>query len=123
MMRAIVQHAYGASDVLRLQDIDEPIPRPHEVLVRVHAASINHGDCFVTSGRPYVMHAALGLRRPRVAVREDRGDEIDAYQVPDRMQRALRDLGERRAQERLDGIDVTEDRGGSRPPRPSGHPR
>ena len=68
-MRAIVQHAYGASDVLRLQDIDEPTPRPHEVLVRVHAASINHADWFLTSGRPYVMRVALGLRRPRVAVR------------------------------------------------------
>ena len=61
-MRAIVQHAYGASDVLRLQDIDEPTPRPHEVLVRVHAASINHADWFLTSGRPYVMRVALGLR-------------------------------------------------------------
>jgi hypothetical protein len=68
-MRAIVQHAYGASDVLSLQDIDEPTPGPHEVLVRVYAASINHGDWFVTSGRPYVMRAALGLHRPRVAVR------------------------------------------------------
>ena len=51
-MQAIVQHAYGAVDVLRLQDVDEPTPGPHEVLVRVHAASVNHGDWFVTSGRP-----------------------------------------------------------------------
>jgi NADPH:quinone reductase-like Zn-dependent oxidoreductase len=35
----------------------------------VHAASVNHGDWLVTSGRPYVARAALGLRRPRVAVR------------------------------------------------------
>ena len=68
-MQAIVQHAYGASDVLRLQDIDEPTPGPHDVLVGVHAASINHADWFVTSGRPYVTRAALGLRMPRVAVR------------------------------------------------------
>ena len=69
MMRAIVQHAYGTSDVLRLQDIDEPSPGPHDVLVGVHAASVNHGDWFTTSGRPYVMRAALGMRKPRVAVR------------------------------------------------------
>ena len=69
-MQAIVQHAYGTvDDVLLLQDIDEPTPGPHEVLVRVHAASVNHGDWFVTSGRPYVIRAALGLGRPRVAVR------------------------------------------------------
>ena len=69
MMRAIVQHAYGTSDVLRLQDIDEPSPGPHDVLVGVHAASVNHGDWFTTSGRPYVMRPALGMRKPRVAVR------------------------------------------------------
>ena len=69
-MQAIVQHAYGTiDDVLRLQNIDEPTPGPHEVLVRVHAASVNHGDWLVTSGRPYVMRAALGAgpatgRRP-----------------------------------------------------------
>ena len=69
-MQAIVQHAYGTiDDVLRLQNIDEPTPGPHDVLVRVHAASVNHGDWLVTSGRPYVMRAALGARRPRVAVR------------------------------------------------------
>ena len=68
-MRAIVQQAYGASDVLRLQDIDKPTPGPHEVLVSVRAASVNHADWFVTTGRPFVMRAALGLRRPRVAIR------------------------------------------------------
>jgi NADPH:quinone reductase-like Zn-dependent oxidoreductase len=69
MMRAIVQRAYGAADVLRLQDIAAPDPGPHDVLVGVHAASVNHGDWFATCGRPYVMRAAFGMRRPRVAVR------------------------------------------------------
>jgi NADPH:quinone reductase-like Zn-dependent oxidoreductase len=68
-MRAIVQRAYGGTDVLRLQEIAEPTPGPHDVLVGVHAASVNHGDWFATCGRPYVMRAAFGMRRPRVAVR------------------------------------------------------
>lgn len=68
-MRAIIQQAYGLSEVLQLQDIDKPTPGPHEVLVRVRAASVNHADWFLTMGRPYVMRAALGLRRPRVAIR------------------------------------------------------
>ncbi|WP_301484786.1 NAD(P)-dependent alcohol dehydrogenase [Intrasporangium sp.] len=68
-MKAIVQHAYGDADVLRLQEIARPTPRANDVLVRVHAASINHGDWFTTTGRPYITRAALGLRRPRVAVR------------------------------------------------------
>ncbi|HVL05947.1 MAG TPA: alcohol dehydrogenase catalytic domain-containing protein [Acidimicrobiales bacterium] len=69
MMRAIVQRAYGGTDVLRLQDIAAPAPGPHDVLVGVHAASVNHGDWFATCGRPYVMRAASGMRGPRVAVR------------------------------------------------------
>jgi NADPH:quinone reductase-like Zn-dependent oxidoreductase len=64
MMQAIVQHAYGASDVLRLHDIDAPTPGPHDVLVRVHAASINHGDGFVTSGRVETVGAAVTRFRP-----------------------------------------------------------
>lgn len=69
-MQAIVQHAYGAiDDVLQLQDVGEPAPRPNEVLVRVHAASVNHGDWLLISGKPYVVRAALGLGRPRIAVR------------------------------------------------------
>ena len=70
VMQAIVQHAYGTiDDVLRLQNIDEPTPRPHDVFVRVHAASVNHGDWLLISGKPYVIRAALGLGRPRIAIR------------------------------------------------------
>jgi NADPH:quinone reductase-like Zn-dependent oxidoreductase len=68
-MRAIVQRAYGTCDVLRLEDIEEPEPGPHDVLVRVHAASVNRADWYVTSGRPAILRVGFGLRRPRVAVR------------------------------------------------------
>lgn len=68
-MRAIIQRAYGSSDALRLEDIDEPTPGPHGVVVRVHAASLNRADWFVTTGRPIILRAGVGLRRPRVAVR------------------------------------------------------
>jgi NADPH:quinone reductase-like Zn-dependent oxidoreductase len=68
-MQAIVQHAYGCAESLLLEDVEQPIPGPHEALVRVHATSINHADLLLTAGRPYVMRVAVGLRRPRVAVR------------------------------------------------------
>ncbi len=69
MMRAIVQRAYGTCDDLRLEGIDEPTPGPHEVLVRIRAASVNRADWLVTTGRPSILRVGLGLRRPRVAVR------------------------------------------------------
>ncbi|NUK04407.1 NADP-dependent oxidoreductase [Streptomyces lunaelactis] len=43
-MRAVVQHAFGGPDVLRVEEVPRPVPLPTEVLVRVHAAGINPVD-------------------------------------------------------------------------------
>ncbi|WP_405597266.1 NADP-dependent oxidoreductase [Streptomyces sp. NBC_01410] len=43
-MRAVVQHTFGGSDVLRVEEVPRPVPLPTEVLVRVHAAGINPVD-------------------------------------------------------------------------------
>ncbi len=65
-MKAIVQDKYGLpDDVLELQDIDKPVVKDDEALVRVHAASIHIGDWHVMRGQPYVMRPAFGLRKPR----------------------------------------------------------
>jgi NADPH:quinone reductase-like Zn-dependent oxidoreductase len=58
-MKAITQQGYGSSDVLQLQDVDEPIPNDDEVLVRVRAASANPRDWHVMRGVPY-------LARPQI---------------------------------------------------------
>ncbi|MGR2752756.1 NAD(P)-dependent alcohol dehydrogenase [Agromyces arachidis] len=64
-MRALVQHRYGPPSVLEPSRVAVPSPGPGDVLVRVGAASIHPGDCFVTAGEPYVVRLAFGLRRPR----------------------------------------------------------
>jgi NADPH:quinone reductase-like Zn-dependent oxidoreductase len=43
-MKAILYHEYGSPDVLELKDIDKPLVKDDEVLVRVHAASVNRLD-------------------------------------------------------------------------------
>ncbi|HLJ81258.1 MAG TPA: NAD(P)-dependent alcohol dehydrogenase, partial [Ktedonobacterales bacterium] len=69
MMRAIVQHQYGAPQaVLELQDIAKPVIKDDEVLVRVHAASIHVGDWILMRGVPYVVRMASGLRKPKSRV-------------------------------------------------------
>jgi NADPH:quinone reductase-like Zn-dependent oxidoreductase len=59
-MKAIVQRAYGSSDVLRLHDIDKPQLKADGVLARVHAASINHGDWLFTTEEEQNLAKSLG---------------------------------------------------------------
>jgi NADPH:quinone reductase-like Zn-dependent oxidoreductase len=64
-MKAIVQVKYGSPDVLQLRDIDKPVVKTSEVLVRVRAAAVNIGDWHLMRGLPYVTRVVFGLRKPR----------------------------------------------------------
>lgn len=64
-MKAIVRHAYGSPDVLRLEDIDTPAVGDDQVLIRVRAASVNAYDWHVLRGLPYLVRVEEGLREPR----------------------------------------------------------
>ena len=64
-MRAIVQHTYGPPDQLRLDELPDPVPAAGEVVVRVQAASIFAGDVYAVRGRPLMVRAVTGLRRPK----------------------------------------------------------
>ncbi len=64
-MKAIVHYEYGLpDDVLELQDIDKPIVKDDEALVRVQAIGIHAGDWLMVNGKPYLMRMAIGLFKP-----------------------------------------------------------
>ena len=65
VMKAIVQVQYGSPDVLRLKDIDKPVVKDDEVLVRVRAAAVNIADWHLLRGVPYVMRLVIGVRKPK----------------------------------------------------------
>jgi NADPH:quinone reductase-like Zn-dependent oxidoreductase len=67
-MKAIVQGAYGSTEVLAPRDIERPEPRDDEVLVRVHAAGVGPDVWHVMAGEPYMVRLGFGLRRPRQPV-------------------------------------------------------
>ncbi|WP_086849964.1 NAD(P)-dependent alcohol dehydrogenase [Amycolatopsis kentuckyensis] len=70
-MKALVQRAYGPPDSLTWEDVPEPVPGAGEVLVRVHATSVNPYDWHFMRGEPYVarlMTGGFGLRRPPAGV-------------------------------------------------------
>ena len=66
-LRAIVQDKYGSPyDVLELQDIVKPVVKDDEVLVRVHAASVNPYDGHFMTGVPYFVRMRAVLLKPKV---------------------------------------------------------
>ncbi len=67
-MKAIIHTEYGSPDLLRHGDVDMPKTREYEVLVRVHAASVNHGDRVWLHGLPRAARLGTGLRRPKRTV-------------------------------------------------------
>ncbi|HEX6219634.1 MAG TPA: NAD(P)-dependent alcohol dehydrogenase [Acidimicrobiia bacterium] len=65
-MRAIVQNAYGSSDVLRSAEVDRPEIAANEVLVDVVAAGMDRGTWHLMAGKPYLMRIiGFGFRRPK----------------------------------------------------------
>jgi len=64
-MKAIVYDKYGSPDVLRMEDIERPIPDDNEVLVKVYAISINSWDWDMLTGKPFEYRFFSGLFRPK----------------------------------------------------------
>jgi NADPH:quinone reductase-like Zn-dependent oxidoreductase len=65
MMQAIVQHAYGSADALRLERISPPEIAASEVLLRVRAAGLDRGAWHLMTGRPYLLRLIFGIGKPR----------------------------------------------------------
>jgi NADPH:quinone reductase-like Zn-dependent oxidoreductase len=69
-MKAIVCTEYGPPEVLQLAQVEKPVPRNNEVLIKVCATSVTVSDCFVRSGKVNIllwipMRIFVGFRRPR----------------------------------------------------------
>src|SRR5213080_2711630 len=65
-MRAMVYHTYGSPDVLKLEEVQKPVPQDDEVLVQVHATSVNAGDWHLLRAKPFLMRfMGFGLLKPK----------------------------------------------------------
>jgi NADPH:quinone reductase-like Zn-dependent oxidoreductase len=67
-MKAAVHTRYGPPDVVHVVDVPTPTPKDHEVLVKVHATTVNRTDCGLRGAKPFFVRAFTGLARPRVSV-------------------------------------------------------
>jgi NADPH:quinone reductase-like Zn-dependent oxidoreductase len=66
-MKAVVYRCYGSPEVLKVEDVEKPTPTENQVLVKVHAASVNPYDWHFMRGKPYVMRLDAGVGAPKVS--------------------------------------------------------
>src|SRR6266536_4687623 len=67
-MKAIVCTKYGPPDVLKLEEIQKPTPGDDEILVEVHAASVNYSNLILVRGKPFLARLGFGLLKPKLKI-------------------------------------------------------
>lgn len=96
-MRAVVHDRYGPPEVLRIEEVERPVPKEDEVLVRIRATSVTRSDAHLRAGTPAVQRLQSGLRRPKRRILghelagevEEVGSAVTEFQVGDRIFGAL----------------------------------
>jgi len=64
-MKAIVYTKYGSPDVLQIREVDKPTPSDNELLIKVHATTVNRTDCATIRAKPFFMRIITGLFKPK----------------------------------------------------------
>jgi NADPH:quinone reductase-like Zn-dependent oxidoreductase len=64
-MRAVVYDRYGPPEVLRLEEVERPVPAEDEILVEIHATTVNRTDCGLRRAKPFITRYFTGLLRPK----------------------------------------------------------
>jgi NADPH:quinone reductase-like Zn-dependent oxidoreductase len=67
-MRAVVYGRYGPPEVLRLEEVEKPVPEPDQVLVKIHATTVNRTDAGLRSAEYFISRFFTGLLRPKRAI-------------------------------------------------------
>jgi len=67
-MKAIIAEKYGPPDILQYLDVEKPSPKENEVLVKVHAASLNAFDWHLLTADIFLVRLATGLRKPKYTI-------------------------------------------------------
>jgi NADPH:quinone reductase-like Zn-dependent oxidoreductase len=92
-MKAAVHTRYGPPEVARISEVEKPAAKDNEVLVKVHATTVNRTDCGLRAAEPFVNRFFTGLIRPRVTVLgnefagevEAVGSGVTSFEVGDRV--------------------------------------
>lgn len=92
-MKAAVYTKYGPAEVIRIADVDTPVPKSNQILIKIHVTTVNRTDCGFRSAQYFITRFITGLAKPKkqilgcefagevVAV----GSEVTDFKVGDRV--------------------------------------
>lgn len=92
-MKAVIHEKYGSPDVLKIQDIERPIPQKNDVLIKVLATTVNRTDCAMLQAKPFIMRFTTGLLKPSKNILgtdfagevQDIGSDVTSFKVGDKV--------------------------------------
>ena len=92
-MKAIIHTKYGSPEVLQLKDVPKPVPMSNELLIRVHATTVNRTDCGFRSAEYFISRFFSGLLKPKnqilgsefAGVVESIGENVTLFKPGDRV--------------------------------------
>ncbi|MBX2967270.1 MAG: NAD(P)-dependent alcohol dehydrogenase [Cyclobacteriaceae bacterium] len=92
-MKAATRTTYGSPDVITVKEVEKPVPKANEILVRVHATTVNRTDCGALWGKPFLFRFFIGLFKPRnsitgtdfAGVVETVGEKVNEFKIGDRV--------------------------------------
>ncbi|MFC2004726.1 hypothetical protein ACFLUY_00715 [Chloroflexota bacterium] len=64
-MKAIVCTKYGPPDVLQLKEVEKPVPKDNEVLIRIYATTVNRTDSAILRAKPFFARFFTGVLKPK----------------------------------------------------------
>lgn len=92
-MLASINTKYGNPEVLQIKEVPKPIPKENEILVKVHATTVNRTDCAMLTAKPFIMRFLTGLSKPKNPILgtdfagevEAIGNGVSTYKIGDKV--------------------------------------
>ncbi len=92
-MKAIVCTKYGPPDVLQLKEVEKPTPKDNEVLIKIHATTVNRTDCGILRAKPFFARLVTGIFKPKKPISgtefagniEAVGKNVSSFKIGDKV--------------------------------------